>query len=67
MLVKVSYKDCSYVLYSLQMAHSSTDFAVIIFCSSGTHVLENIGKMWKQGSDFASLYCVFLCMLVFAK
>ena len=35
--------------------------------SRGTIVLENIGKMWKQGSDFASLYCVFLCMLVLAK
>ena len=42
MLGKVSYKDCSYVLYSLQMAHSSTDFAVIFSCSYGTHLLDHL-------------------------
>ena len=36
--------DCCYVLHSLHMPHSNTDFTFIFFSSFGTHLLSNIGS-----------------------
>jgi len=37
--------DCCYVLHSLHMPHSNTDFAAEIFSSFGTHLLPDIGRV----------------------
>ena len=42
MLGKVSCKDFGYVHHSLYMLHSSTDFTVIFFGSSGARVPDRL-------------------------
>ena len=42
MLDRWLYKDGCYVLHSLDMTHSNTDFAAEIFSSFGTHLLDHL-------------------------